>query len=178
MAVGSKRAHDRDPLAPIVNDHLGLSYSLAGFDDQALRQLQQAIEIDPAFFLAHYRIGWVHLRKEDPDSAIPPLERAVELSEGKYALGMLGYAYGWAGRTKEAIKAGARLQEEAAARYVSPLEMALVRAGLGDADGAFPLLERAVEDRVSDLVLFYSYPWRAAIRNDPRFPNIAREVGL
>jgi hypothetical protein len=140
--------------------------------------LHQTVEIDPAFFLAHYRIGWVHLRKEDPDSAIPPLERAVELSEGKYGVGMLGYACGWAGRTREAIKSGARLQEESASRYISPLEMALVRAGLGDLDGTFALLERAVDDRISDLVLFYAYPWRAAIRNDPRFAKIAREVGL
>ncbi len=173
-----ERAHDRDPLAPIVNDHLGLSYSLAGRHDKALRQLQQTISVAPDFFLAHYRVGWVYLQQGQPREAVAPLERAVELSEGAYGLGMLGYAYGLSGCPDRALRVGERLVSEAAARYLSPLETALVRAGLSDLDGAFAALRQALEDRSADLVLLDSYPWRAELRGDPRFAEVAAAVGL
>jgi eukaryotic-like serine/threonine-protein kinase len=173
-----ERAHDRDPLAPIVNDHLALSYSLAGRHDKALRQLRQTVSMAPEFFLAHYRIGWVHLQKGEPDEAVAPLGRAVELSGGLNALGMLGFACGLAGRTAEAEGVAARLKSESVSRYVSPLERALVCAGLSDLDGAFSWIEHALENRSSDLVLFLAYPWTEAMRKDPRFGTIARSIGL
>jgi tetratricopeptide (TPR) repeat protein len=176
--VAMQKAHDRDPLAPIVNDHLALSYSLGGLHDKALAQLAQTIDLDPGFFLAHYRIGWVHLQKGDAERAIAPLERAIELSEGKCAMGMLGYAYGLAGRKEAALATAEKLKLDMTGRYVSPLESALVHAGLGEADAAFASLESAIEERVSDLVLFRSYPWTQRIIEDRRFEKIAQAIGL
>ena len=173
-----KRAHDRDPLAPIVNDHLGLSYALAGRHEEAMQKIQAAIEIDPSLRLAHYRRGWVYLQKAQPENALGPLERAVELSDGKNGLGLLALANGLAGRQDEARRVLGMLDEKALSRYCSPLELSLAWAGLGDADRTFAQLERAVEDRVSDLVLFLSYPWPAAIREDSRFQGVADQVGL
>ena len=98
-----QRAHEHDPLAPIVNDHLGLSYSLAGQHEKALQQLHATIDVDPDFLLAHYRLGWVHLHMGSPEAAVPPLERAVQLSEGKTGAGMLGMAYGLTGHEREAL---------------------------------------------------------------------------
>ena len=173
-----QRAHDRDPLAPIVNDHLGLSYSLAGRHDKALRQLSQTIAVAPDFFLAHYRVGWVYLQKGQPQDAVAPLERAVDLSEGTNALGLLGYAYGRAGRREDALRVGARLEAEAAARYISPFEAALVCAGLSDLDIAYAALERALQHRSSEFVLFHAYPWTDEMRQDARFAGISAAVGL
>jgi serine/threonine-protein kinase len=171
-----QRAHDRDPLAPIVNDHLGLSLSLAGKHEKALRQLQQTLAVAPEFFLAHYRVGWVHLQRGEPEAAIAPLERAAELSEGTYALGMLAYAYGLAGRRDDAGRVAGRLDVESASRYVSPLETALARAGLADLDGAYEALGRALGDRSSDFVLFHSYPWNDEMRRDARFGDVLRAI--
>jgi serine/threonine-protein kinase len=171
-----QRAHDRDPLAPIVNDHLALAYSLAGRHERALRQLHQTVALAPDFFLAHYRVGWVHLQMGQPAEAIAPLERAVELSEGKNALGMLGYAYGLGGQRDQAQAIAARLESDSAARYVSPLEQALVCAGISNLDGAYAALERALADRASDFVLFHSYPWSEPMRQDARFAGILRAI--
>ncbi len=173
-----QRAHDRDPLAPIVNDHLGLSYSLAGRHDRALRQLQQTVAMSPEFFLAHYRIGWVYLQKGQAADAVAPLERGVLLSEGKHGLGLLGYAYGRAGRPADAARVNERLKQEARSRYVSPFETALVRVGLSDLDGGYEALRRALEDRSSEFVLFQAYPWTEEMRLDPRFSEIAAAVGM
>jgi serine/threonine-protein kinase len=171
-----QRAHDRDPLAPIVNDHLALALSLAGRHDKALRQLQQTAAMAPDFFLAHYRIGWVYLQMGQPQAAVAPLERAVELSEGIYPLGLLGYAYGLTGRRSEALDVSARLESESGSRYVSPLELGLVRAGISDMDGAYAALRRALADRASDFVLFHAYPWSSEMRQDRRFTEVLKAI--
>jgi serine/threonine-protein kinase len=178
-AVASmQHAHDRDPLAPIVNDHLAFSYSLAGMNEKALHQLRQAIDLDNSFFLSHYWMGWVYLAMNDPVRAIAPLQRSVELSESKTGLGLLGFALGRANRGGEAVAAERKLLDDEGHRFVSPLELALVRAGAEDNDGAFRCLDDAVRERTSELVLFLSYPWPPSVRSDPRFDTIADLIGL
>ncbi len=72
----------------------------------------------------------------------------------------------------------AQLRRTAGERYVSPLEMALVHGGMASLDEMFRDLERACEDRTSDLVLYHHYPWPAEVRADPRYAEISRQIGF
>jgi hypothetical protein len=45
-------------------------------------------------------------------------------------------------------------------------------------DDTFHELERACEDRTSDLVLYHHYPWPAGVRGDPRYRTISRQIGF
>jgi tetratricopeptide (TPR) repeat protein len=68
-------------------------------------------------------------------------------------------------------------------RYVSPYFLALVYSGLGQMDEAFRLLEQALEQRTSYLLISPRYdPSPVGFRRDPRWKpfmeRLRREVRL
>ena len=71
-----------------------------------------------------------------------------------------------------------RLTRSATERFVSPLDFALVHAGLNEIDAVFDALGRAIDERVSDLVRLNLFPWPAEVRDDPRFEAVLRRVGI
>jgi superkiller protein 3 len=105
--------------------------------DEAIQNIQRAIEINPAYAPAHWRLGlWlldrndtgeaereftkagdldsrdlssavglarVHLQRDEPQRAVDVLERALAKTPGdRYAMQLLGTAYGRLGRVDEA----------------------------------------------------------------------------
>jgi hypothetical protein len=71
-----------------------------------------------------------------------------------------------------------KLEAAAATRYVSPLDRAICHAGLMETEAAFQWLERAIEDRVSDLVRIKVLPWPTDMRNDARFAALVARLKL
>jgi serine/threonine protein kinase/Flp pilus assembly protein TadD len=173
-----RRAHALDPLAPIINSHLGLALATAGRFDEATDQIEQSIEMHPAFAQHYLVLGSVCLKQGKNDSAIELFRKAVELSQSRMPLGWLGHAYAVLGQEAEARSVVTRLSELAKEESVSPLCFALVHAGLGDNDQAFDWLEKAYEQRTSDLIRLRLYPWPEAFTADPRLPDLIRRIGL
>jgi eukaryotic-like serine/threonine-protein kinase len=173
-----KKAQEMDPLSAIINDHLSLSMVLTGRVDEAIELIHQILEMDPAFALSYRRLGLAFYTVGRVEEAIAAMERAVELSGGSVGVGPLGFLYGRVGRQKEALEILARLRRTAGERYVSPLDMALVYGGMVSLDDTFRELERACEDRTSDLVLYHHYQWPAEVRADPRYGAISRQIGF
>ena len=63
-------------------------------------------------------------------------------------------------------------------RYVSPYLIAIVYVGLGDKDQAFAWLDKAFQDRSSLLLWLKVEPQFDSLRDDPRFQDLLRRVGL
>lgn len=173
-----RRAHSIDPLAPIINNHLGLALATAGRDDQAIDQLEKSIEMSPAFALHYLVLGSVYLKQKKHDAGIQNFLKAVEVSPDKQLLGWLGHAYATSGKENEAREVLVRLHHLAQQQCVSPLSFALIHAGLNENDLAFEWLEHAYEERTSDLIRFKLYPWPDPIRQDSRFLDLAKRIGL
>ena len=171
-----REAQQADPLAPIVNSHVGLALAYAGRAGQGVDQILRTLELDPDFALAHYHLGTVYSLSGGLDRAIDAFETADRKSAGSLGLGRLGCAYASAGRRDEALRTLQRMEQ--ASGYISPLELAYVHAGFEDADSAFHLLERAAEDRSADLVRFRLHSWPPNFRRDPRFQIFAERIGL
>jgi serine/threonine protein kinase/tetratricopeptide (TPR) repeat protein len=173
-----RKAQELDPLSAIINDHLSLSLLLTGRVDEAIELIRQILEMDPAFALSYRRMGLACYNVGRWDESLAAMKKAVELSSGSVGVGPLGFLYGRMGRQEEALEILALLRHTAGERYVSPLEMALVCGGMESLDDTFHELERACEDRTSDLVLYHHYPWPAGVRGDPRYRTISRQIGF
>jgi eukaryotic-like serine/threonine-protein kinase len=173
-----RRAHEIDPLAPIISAHLALALTHAGKHNLALRYLTEALELNPAFTVGHLLTGWTCLDMGSVEIAMGHFRKAVELSQEKFGLGHLGHACGVAGRSEEAGQILQRLTTLAGERYISPLEFAFVHAGLGRHEEALTDLAHAADERTSDLVRLRLLPWPDAVKSSPRFDDIARRVGL
>ena len=80
------------------------------------------------------------------------------------------------------IRAGARLLEELKERqqtgYVPAGAFVHAYLGLGDNDEAFAWLERASEEQSNILIYIKVFPLFDPLRNDPRFEDLVRRVGL
>ena len=90
----------------------------------------------------------------------------------------LGHAYSLSGERDKANKILDELREMSKQRYVSPYLIAIVYVGLGDKDQAFAWLDKAFQDRSSLLLWLKVEPQFDSLRDDPRFQDLLRRVGL
>ena len=178
MVASLERAVELDPLSLIINDHYGYALFLAGRYDDARRQIGRTLELDPNYPLAHLRLGNLHVHQGRDDEAVDCLRRAGELSAGLLGRGYLGQALATTGRVAEAREILAELVAEEDVRYVSPLDRALVLAGLGELERTLAALEEAMEHRTSDLVRLRLLPWPREVREHPGFDAILGRLGL
>ena len=173
-----RKAAELDPLSPVIGCHHAYSLELLGRRAEAVDQLRTTLLLNPSFGLAHFHLGCLRLAEGHYEDAIQSLRAAVDSSGGRIGVGYLGYAFGLAGRADEARAVLSGLDDEAATRYTSPLDFALVHTGLGDIDQAFQRLGSAYDERTSDLSRLKLLPWPESIRADVRFSALVDRLNL
>jgi tetratricopeptide (TPR) repeat protein len=135
--------------------------------------------MDPGHYQALWILGHTYAANKQFDEAVAAAEKAVVVSERTPgALGILGLAYGLAGRKAEAIKVLNELHELNKSRYVTPAALVNVYIGLGDKEQAFVWLEKAFQERSNFVAFLKVFPLLDSIRSDPRFDDLIRRVGL
>jgi hypothetical protein len=111
--------------------------------------------------------------------ATAEMEEAVRLSGRMQAsLGMMAGFYGVAGNEDRASEILEELEERQRAGYVSGFWMAVALSGMGRIDDAFDSLERALENRDSNMVYLIAIPRQLNLHDDPRFRSILERIGL
>lgn len=174
-----KQVQQLDPLSPFTHVSLGYAYYFARDYEKAIEECNKALEIDKYSTFAYRNLGLAYLQQGKLDSAIAALNKAVTFSSGGLAFeSYLGFAYGRAGKQAEASEVLANLQEIAAQQYVSAYSIAMIYLGLRDFDKAFEWLEKAVEERSGFLPFLKVEPMVDALRDDLRFQDLLRRIGL
>jgi TolB-like protein/Flp pilus assembly protein TadD len=174
-----RRARELDPLNP-------LSYALSSqvaFQARdyagALQHANRAIALDQEFWIGHQMRGQALEQLGDDDLALKTLATAARLSgQNSKPISLTGYILGRSGRTAEARDLLGALEMASRQRYVPPYALALVHAGLGDADAAFEWLDRAYAARdVHLMFLTVDVKWDR-YRTDPRFGDLLARCGV
>ena len=125
------------------------------------------------------RLGVAYKHQRAYDRAVATLGRAVILSgRNPDALAQLGHAYALQGRAREARELLDELNVLSKTRYVPAFDQMLVHAGLGERDEAFAWLQRAYDERYGMLALLRVDPDLEALRDDPRFGQFVRKIGV
>jgi adenylate cyclase len=112
--------------------------------------------------------------------AIPEYQKAVELSQGDQdPTAALAHAYAATGRRAEAQRILREWLVKSETSYVSPYMIATVYSGLGEKDKAIEFLEKAYQERSSDLPYFLKADLRIdSLRSDPRFQDLLRRMNF
>ena len=174
-----KLAQQLDPLSPFATANAGYPYYYARRYDEALEQYRRAVDLDPNYPWTHLWIGQAYVQKGMYKEAIDAIDQAIRLSGGDIrAKATLGHAYGVAGRQAEARAILDELKKRSAERYVSPYFLALVYAGLNDADRAVASLEATYRERHPYLIFFGVEPVFDRLRSDPRVLALQKRIGL
>ncbi|HZS50542.1 MAG TPA: protein kinase [Bryobacterales bacterium] len=173
------RSVELDPFSLVANTAAGSALYYAGRYDQAIEQLRKCIAMDQNFGPAHLFLGRAFKQKAAYAEASAEVQRALDLSGGgSNELAALGHTFAIAGRTLDAVKILDDLKERSKQTYVQPVGIAGIYIGLGDKDRAFEWLQRAYEDRSGWLIYLNVDPMFHPLRQDPRFRELIRRVGL
>ena len=161
---------------------LGDMLTLAGRLDEAVKTYEALAATAPDDFRPLFGLADIFKRRGDISRAIETLKKAYALSEEDYGVEALASARTEADYERaELIVARERLTEleaRAKERYVSPLDLARLNAQLGERDRAFTQLEAAFAERSPGMVsLKIDRAWDR-IRDDPRFAQVVRRVGI
>ena len=167
-----------DPLSPVVATLRGSPDMWAGRCEAAGPHLAEALAFAPDFPLALYSRALCHRAQGRLDEAIAIYRRLLpRLGEG-FVLASLANAEAARGDhvgARDHARALARLADRA---YVPPYKFAVIHAGLGEAEAAFARLEQAYAESDERLVLLDVDPHMDPLREDPRFTDLRRRVGL
>jgi len=177
--VKIKRAQEINPLSLMDRSIAGWTYYHGRQYLLAERELIATLEIDRNFSNSHLLLGFVYERLGRHEEAINTLNRSMELMSGSTVpLPAMAYVLAACGRREEARAILEHLKKLSEQKYVSPYFLAWVHVGLGERDSAFKCLESAIELRDEWLIWLGTDPWLDYLRDDPRFADLLKQVGL
>ncbi len=171
----TQRAIALDPLSPFPNWTRQYCLCLARRYDDVLAQHKKTAELDPNFYYLDSWAGIAYREKKMYSESAAEYERIRQVTGAPVA----GQAVTFArmGKTAEARKILQEFLDLSKRRYVSPDQMAMICANLGEKDQAFAWLDKAYEARTGMMALLLT-PSYDPIRADPRFTALLKKMRL
>lgn len=172
-----KRAQELDPLRISFKNIEGGILQSARRYDEAIQQLQNVIKLQPDYSEAYIFLGYTYAAKGMYAEAIAAYQKYISIDgETTTTQAYLGYAYAMLGKRGEALAILNKLKTTA--EYVSPAELAILYAGLGDKEAALSALKRAYDAHDPQMQYLKVEPHYDSLRSDSRFTDLMHRVGL
>jgi TolB-like protein/Flp pilus assembly protein TadD len=173
-----ERARELDPNR-ITGDEVASTLFQSHLFPEAIRESRSDIAVHPDSASALFTLGFALISNNQPADAVTALEKAYSLSKGSPAVaGVLIRAYAHAGRRDDALRILAELKRRQSNGYVPAAAFVNAYLGLGDNEQAFIALEQAYKEKSNILQFVKTHPYFDPIRNDPRFVDLVRRIGL
>ncbi len=175
-----RRALETDPLSMDVRVFLGQTYVYAGQSDQAIKELRDALELEPRFAFGQETLALANLEQASSSQALKTLAVSSDpANQFPYHLGLLGYTQAKLGNSAEAEGVLKQLESRSEhGPWVPPVEVAGIYNGLGDREQALSWLERACEQRSTQLAFVVDDPRFRNLYSEPRFKAVLARMGL
>jgi len=170
------KASELDPLSLIIAVHAGWPFYVARDYESAIRRFRKALELDENFIPAHGWLGMALGQQRRYSEAIDAFHRALEVDRIPILKTMLAHTHAIAGQRDRALALLEELEAERQHRYISPYDIAIVHAGLGDTPTALLHLRAALEDRSAWMVFLNVDPRLDPLRDDPGFRELAVQL--
>ncbi len=176
------RAHELDPLSPVITRVLGGALNYAGQYDRGIAVCKQLTQDNPTFAIAHDCLFYAYWDKHMYPQALEEWSTYGRLSglpttiESAAALNHGFHAGGWSQALTEVIAVHENRRKNGG--DVSAFEIARFYADRGDKEKAFEWLDVAYREHDSLLIGLNIQPQFNSIRSDPRFAALATKIGL
>jgi TolB-like protein/DNA-binding winged helix-turn-helix (wHTH) protein/Tfp pilus assembly protein PilF len=171
-------ARQLDPLSLIIAADYGAILYFSRQYDRAIEQFRSVLDMEPNFPRAHMLV-WAYTQKGLFADALADAE-AWRQTDGSpnWSWVMIAYVSGRSGDQTKAKLALEQLKRLETHGTLDPLSFAVAYVGIGDNDKALGWLEKAAAERSSSLTALKVDPTYDPLRNDPRFQELVRRVGL
>jgi TolB-like protein/Tfp pilus assembly protein PilF len=175
----AREGQTRDPMSGIMN--AGIAYVLVNARqwDASIEQALTAIDVDPDVTFTYISLGAAYEQKGLYAEAMAVLQKGLSLGGSIcHHLPMVAHVYAMSGDHLAAREVIRNLQEVSQQRYVPPWSFSIAYEGLGEIELAIQELQKSVENRDALLVTIRGWPHFDKLRQDVRFQEIERKVGL
>jgi TolB-like protein/Flp pilus assembly protein TadD len=173
----TKRAQELDPLRISFKSAEGSILFYEKRYDEAIQQLQNVIKLDPDNSYSHSYLAFSFDALQRYGEAVVEFQKVKSIDgETTSNLCYLGNTLARSGKRSEAQAILEKLKSTR--EYVSPAELAILYAGLGDKEGAIASLEKAYNAHDLQMQFLKIEQGYDSLRTDPRFIELMRKVGL
>jgi eukaryotic-like serine/threonine-protein kinase len=177
------RAHQLDPLSPIISAQQAQAYTYARQFDKAIEIFKKVIADNPTFGRGHSELAYAYWGAHKYPEAIQEWKIGSQLEDDKnsmeFAAAMdTGFrGGGWPVALRKAIEVSLA-QRNSKAEYASPYGIAQLCADLGDKNHAFEWLNTAYQEHDMSLISLRTDFTMDSLRSDPRYAELVRKIGL
>ncbi len=171
-------AEDLDPLNAAIRVNQVVAYYLDRDYAGAEGMLQKLIDSKLDELDGHLLAGLMAIYQHQCDKAAVQSEwntRAFPAPMTTFGLGLISACRG---HLEQARAQFAAAQKPSGRAIVSPYQLALGYASIGDRDTAFAFLEKSAQAREGQILYIKYEPLFDSIRSDPRFLVLEKKVGL
>jgi TolB-like protein/Tfp pilus assembly protein PilF len=173
-----QRGRELDPLAVSGTEVAWILFHARRYDE-AMHELRSVLAVRPDDATALWFLGFVLVANQQADEAIPFLEKALSVSNrSPGVIGVLVRAYARAGRRADALQLLAELKNRKQAGYIPAAAFVNAYLGLDKKEEAFAWLEQGYKEHSNILQWLKVHPYFDPLRDDPRFKDLLRRVGL
>jgi tetratricopeptide (TPR) repeat protein len=177
------RAHQLDPLSPIIEAEQSEVYARARQFDRAIEIGKKVIADNPAFGRAPTMLANVYWADHKYPEAIQEFKTGAQLEGSKKGAAFAtaldeGFrSGGWPNAMRRAILVSLA-QRKAQGSYPSSYLISQLYADLGDKDHAFEYLNTAYQERDFLLEGIRTDFTMDSLRSDPRYAELVRKIGF
>jgi TolB-like protein/predicted Ser/Thr protein kinase len=177
------RAHQLDPLSPIIGFQQAQAYSLDRQFDKAIELYKKVIADNPTFGIAHWGLALSYWGEHRYPETIEEFATDAQLEGDKNtaefaaALDAGFRAGGWPGALRKAIEVSLA-RRKAKDDFVHAYRIAELYAELGDKDHAFEWINTAYQEHGHLLYGLRTDFTLDSLRSDPRYAELVRKIGF
>ncbi len=172
----AERARQIEPLWLAPRAAAGNYLYYARRYDESMGRLQQVLELDDRADGARAFMIRNLLATRDYDRALAENDKHTVKMPGANA--HRAQALALSGRHEAALVELERVLELSKQRYVAGYDIALIYAALADTENAFSWLERAIDDRSTQINFLAQDPMFDVLHADPRFASLVQRIGI
>jgi serine/threonine-protein kinase len=173
----ARRGRQRDPLNPWAAFQVPIALFHAHQHEAALAELDRVLELSPGFWVVPWGRYFILQSLGRYPEALVAAQRAVELNDYADTRSTLATAYAQVGRAAEARAILDELLKPQPGKYRSPTLLAMAMVALGNQDDALDALERAREERDSQLPQMLHTRFFRSLHGERRFQRLVEHFG-
>jgi len=172
-------ALSREPMSNVLNHALAFVLMLARKYDECIEQVFTAIEVDPQMTLSYWTLGVAYEQKGMYEQALEAYEKGISLGGAiGFSRAFIVHAHAKLGDRSKAQAALCELKEASKSTYIPVLAYVIAYEGLMEKELALESLQSSCENRETNLIMLKVWPHFDGIRENPKFQEIERRVGL
>jgi serine/threonine-protein kinase len=170
---------EKDPISVFARTESAHLLLLLRRYDVAAEMAQGALDLEPNHTMAMFQLTHARIEQGRTAEAVQVAERAVELApQWLVTLAYLALAYSRANRLEDARRVLRQMHSLTGQLHSNATALAGTYLGVGDLDGCFEWLNRAVDQREPIMTTMKNWSLFDPLHADPRFPVLLRRMNL